>query len=88
MVQPAAAAQQGMQQAMQQDKVIKKTTELPWYYGIPAKETISASDLIDRIEAAAGVAGWDTNDKKIRELYLLFREEALVWWKCTKKNED
>ena len=52
------------------------------------KETISATNLIDRIKAGAPITGWDTDDKKIRELYLLFREEANVWWKCTKKNED
>ena len=82
----AAAAAAGA--ALQADKIIKKSTDLPWYYGIPAKETISASDLITRLEAAAGVSNWDTDDKKIRELYLLFGEEALLWWKCTKRNED
>ena len=87
MAQPAAAAATAGA-ALQQDKIIKKSTDLLWYYSIPSKETISASDLIDQLEAAAGVANWDTNDKKIRELYLLFREEALVWWKCTKKNEE
>ena len=89
MAQPAAAAAAAAAgAALQQDKIIKKSTDLPWYYGIPSKETISAADLIDRIKAAAGVSNWDTDNKKIRELYLLFREEALVWWKCTKKNED
>ena len=86
MAQPAAATAAGA--ALQQDKIIKKSTDLPWYYGIPSKETISASDLIDRLEAAAPIAGWDTDDKKIRELYLLFREEAIVWWKSTKKNKE
>ena len=91
MAQPAAAAVTAAAAAgatLQQDKIIKKSTDLPWYYGKPSKETISASDLIDQIEAATGVAIWHTDDKKIRELYLLFREEALVWWKSTKKNEE
>ena len=88
MVAPAAQAQAGMAQALQQDQIIKKSSDLPWYYGIPSKETISATDLIDRRKAAAGVAGWDTDDKKIRELYLLFRDEAIVWWKSLKGNED
>ena len=89
MAQPAAAAAAAAAgAALQQDKIIKKSTDLPWYYGIPTKETISASDLIDRLEAAAPIAGWDTDEKKIRELYLLFREEAIVWWKSTKKSED
>ena len=81
MVQPAAAAQAGIAQALQQDTIIKKSTNLPWYYGMPLKENISATDLIDWLEAAAGIAGWDTVDKMIRELYLLFRDEAIVWWK-------
>ena len=88
MVQPAAAAQAGIAQALQQDTIIKKSTNLPWYYGMPLKETISATDLIDWLEAAAGIAGWDTVDKMIRELHLLFRDEAIVWWKSLKGNED
>ena len=88
MANPAQAAAAAANAALQQDKIIKKSTDLPWYYGIPTKETISASDLIDRLEAAAPIAGWDTDEKKIRELYLLFREEAIVWWKSTKKSED
>ena len=56
MAQPAAAAAAAVGATLAQDKIIKKSTDLPWYYGIPSKETISASDLIDRHEAAAGVA--------------------------------
>ena len=73
MVQPAAAAQAGMAQALQQDKTIKKSTDLPWYYGIPSKETISTTDLIDQLEAAAGVAGWDTDNKRSEKLSALKR---------------
>ena len=90
MAQPAAAAATaaGMQQALQQDKVIKKSTDLPWCYVRPSRETISASYLIDLLEAPAGVAGWNSDDKKIRGLYLLFRDEAIVLWKSLKGNEN
>ena len=52
------------------------------------KETISATDLIEPLEAAKGHAGWDTDEKKIRELYLLLRDEAIIWWKSLKGNKE
>ena len=73
--------------ALQDHSRIKRSTDLPWYFGIPSKESISAANLIERLEMAAGVANWDTDDKKIREFYLLLRDEALVWWKSLKRAE-
>ena len=67
-VPPAAQAQQAQaaaQTAIDNDGRIKKSTDLLWYYGIPSKETISAANLIDRLEVAAGVTKWKPNDQKI-----------------------
>ena len=52
-----------MAQALQQDKIIKKSADL-YGFGIPSKATISATYLIDRLKAASSVAGWDTDGKR------------------------
>ena len=57
----------------------KVLTNLPWYYGIPLKETISAANLKDQLEETPGATCWDTDYEKICKLYLLFSDEAVVW---------
>ena len=77
MAQPAAAA---MEAALAGHDRIKKSSELPRFYGNPAKDTISARNLINRIAHAAQIAGWNTDARKLNEFYLILREGALVWW--------
>ena len=79
MAQPAAAPA-GLQAALQQHANVKKATELPLFYGNPRKDTISARDLIKRLEKAATTAGWNTDAQKLTQLYLILREDAIVWW--------
>ena len=50
--------------------------------------TISSTDLINRLKAAAVGPSWDKDKKKIRELYLIFRDEAIAWLKSLEGNED
>ncbi len=43
-------------------------------------DTVLPRILIDRIEDAAEIATWDAT-RKILELKLCFRENAIIWWK-------
>ena len=73
----AAAA---MQQALNAHDRVKKSTDLPLFYGRKDKDSISAQNLIDRITRAAEIANWDNDARKINEFYMILRDRALVWW--------
>ena len=77
------AAQQAVQDALLAHDRIRRSTDLPLFYGVPGKDTVSAKTLVDRLQVTAGIAGW--NDKRTAEaFYLLLRDEALIWWKTIK----
>jgi len=60
---------------------VKRSTDLPLFYGIKGKDVITAHQLIDRIDRAGQVGGWD-DDRKCNELNLILREEGLLWWQA------
>ena len=71
-----AAAQ--MQALMAHDR-IKRSTDLPLFYGKKDKDSCSARYLVARIEAAAQVATWN-GARQCQELYLTLRDRAMIWW--------
>ena len=73
------------QQLGQHDRT-KRSTEMPLYYGIREKESCSALYLIDRLENAARIAQWNTDQRKCEEFYALLRDKALVWWYALKDH--
>lgn len=73
----ANVAQQ-IQNALAADRREKKATDIPIFYGDKTKDTLTARQLIVRIERAALVANWD-DLRKARELVLALRGQALVW---------
>jgi len=80
MVQPAAAAGAGMAAALNDHDRMKRSTDIPLFFARRDKDTVLPRILIDRIEDAAEIATWDAA-RKIRELKLCFRENAIIWWK-------
>ena len=90
---PAAAAA-----ALNQDQVrdilarhdrIKKSTDLPLFYGRKDKDTCTARLLIDRFETAARIANWNNDQvRKCEEFYLIMRDRALIWWKSLQDIPD
>ena len=58
---------------------VRRTTDIPLYYGIKEKDSITPQQLIERLERAARVAGWNTDDLKCDQFFLSLREEALKW---------
>lgn len=58
---------------------IKRSTELPLYFGNKNRDTISAPALLDRINVAAEIATWNPA-RRCQEFYMILRDRALVWW--------
>ena len=58
---------------------VRRSTDLPLFYGRKDKDTITARLLIDRIVTAAGIANWD-DARKCQELYMILRDRAILWW--------
>ena len=74
------AQAQAMQDALNAHDRVRKSTDLPLFFGRKDKDTVSPNLLLDRINRAATVANWNTDDRKITEFYLILRDRALVWW--------
>jgi hypothetical protein len=77
MANPAAPA---IAAALNDHDRMKRSTNIPLFFARRDKDTMLPRILIDRIEDAAEIATWDAA-RKIRELKLCFRENAIIWWK-------
>ena len=92
--QPAAAGAAGLNEGVIRDVLarhdrIKKSTDLPLYYGRKDKDTCTARLLIDRFETAARIANWNVDEvRKCEEFYLIMRDRALIWWKSLEDIPD
>jgi len=90
----AAAAAAGLNQGQVQQLLanhdrIRKSTDLPLFYGRKEKDTVTARLLIDRFETASRIANWNANQgRKIEEFYLVLRDRALIWWKSLEDVPD
>ena len=74
-----AAGVADVAQALTQHDRVRRSTDIPLFYANKTKDTISAQQLIDRIETAAKVAKWD-DARKVDEFYLCLRSDAISWW--------
>jgi hypothetical protein len=57
-----------------------KSTDLPLFFGRKDKYVILPHVLLDRINRAAVIANWATNEGKITEFYMILHDRALIWW--------
>ena len=80
MVAPAAAANAGMAAALLQHDRVRRSTELPLFYGRKEKDTITARNLIVRLETASDIAQWPNDARRCAEFFMILRDRALVWW--------
>ena len=71
--------QAAMAAALNDHDRIRRSTELPLFFGRKERDSISARLLIDRIATAAEIANWD-EARRIREFYMILRDRALLWW--------
>jgi hypothetical protein len=62
----------------QHDRV-RRSTNLPLFYGKPMKDSITPHQLVARVERAARIANLVNDIQKIDEFNLCLREEAIKW---------
>ena len=65
-----AAAQ--IQQALIAHDRVRRTTDIPLFYGKKGKDTITPQQLVERLERASRVAGWDTFKIRASEKLMSF----------------
>ena len=82
----AAAAQPNIEEALANNDNVKRSTNLPLFYGMPGKDTATARMMIDRINHAATIAGWNDR-RKCSELYLILRDRAMLWFNALAARE-
>jgi len=70
----------GLQAALINHNRVLRTTDIPLFFGNKAKETIMPQQLVERIEIAAEVANWATDERKCGEFFLCLIEDALSWF--------
>ena len=58
---------------------VRRTTDIPLFYGVKERDTITPQQLIERIERAARVANWNNDQIKCDQFFLSLREEAINW---------
>ena len=80
-------AQQAVQDALLQHDRVRRSTELPLFYGVAGKDTLSARNLIERAEAAGWIANWPDDARRCEEFWLILRDKALVWWRSLKDDK-
>ena len=77
-----------LQNALNAHDRIRKSTDLPLFFGKKDKDTVSPNVLLDRINRAATVANWNTDERKITEFYLILRDRALIWWETLEDSPN
>ena len=78
-------ADQAQLQALNEHERNKKVSDLPAYYGVPGKDTITAKQLIRRVEQAATVCNWNDGQKAL-QLSITFKASALIWYEGLEKS--
>ena len=59
---------------------VRRSTDIPLFYGKKEKDTVTPQQLIERIEKAARIAGWNTDERKCDEFYMCLRDGAMSWY--------
>ena len=85
------AQQAQIEQALAAHERIRKSTDLPLWYGIKGKDTITAHDWLERFETASLIANWvpapaagqqPNYARKCQEFFMLLRAEAVTWYRA------
>lgn len=72
-----AAAQ--IADALTQHDKVRRSTDIPLFYGRKEKDTISPHQLLERINRAKRVARWADDERVCDEFYLCLRDRAISW---------
>jgi len=71
--------QAAMAAALNDHDRLRRSTEMPLFFGRKDRDSISARLLIDRITTAAQIANWN-EARQLQEFYMILRDRALLWW--------
>jgi hypothetical protein len=83
-------AQAAMEGALLNHDRIRKSTDLPLFYGRKDKDTIDPHEFLKRFETASRIANWvavvvppavPNEERKCNEFYMLLRDKAVYWWR-------
>lgn len=81
-----AAQQAQFRQLLGQHDNIRRSTEMPLFYGDKARDSSSALYLVDRLENARKIAAWPDDARACNEFYACLRGRALIWWETLKDH--
>jgi hypothetical protein len=59
---------------------VRRSTDIPLFYGKKEKDTVTPQQLIERLEKAARIAGWNNDERKCDEFYMCLRDGAMSWY--------
>jgi hypothetical protein len=63
--------------ALTQHDKVRRSTDIPLFYGRKDKDTISPHQLLERINRAKRVANWPDDDRVCDEFFLCLRDRAI-----------
>ena len=59
---------------------VRRSTDIPLFYGKKGRDTVTPQQLVERIDKAATIAGWNTQKRVCDEFYMCLREGAMSWY--------
>ena len=65
----------------------KTIAQIPHYHAIPSKDTVTAKQLIVRIEQAATICNWNDQQKAL-QLQCALKGNAAIWLEAQEKSFD
>jgi hypothetical protein len=69
-----------IQQALIAHDRVRRTTDIPLFYGRKGKDTIEPQQYIERLERAVTVAQWPDDQMRCDEFVLSLWDNALSWY--------
>jgi hypothetical protein len=66
-------------QALTQHNKVRRSTDIPLFYGRKDKDTISPHQLMERLTRAARVANWNNDERVCDEFFLCLGDKAISW---------
>lgn len=80
-----AAAQNDIGAALRQHDRVKRSTDLPLFYGETGRDSVTARHLIEKIDSAANIGIWD-DARKYEEMFQIMRGNARTWFSGLKRT--
>ena len=81
-----AAQQAQFQQLLGEHDRVRRSTEMPLWYGDKMKDSCSALYIVDRLENAKRIGNWPDDERVCNEFYAILRGKALIWWGSLKDH--